>query len=252
MRIFTVSDIHIDFKENRRWLYGLSRKDYKDDILILAGDITNRTLTFIRALIALKNRFKEVLYVPGNHDLWVSRKTGRDSIDNFNLIKTIARNCGVIMEPLHLDKLSIVPLFGWYDYSFGKPSAQLYDIWMDFSACKWPEGQDEVSITRYFTEMNESFLNVKNEYVISFSHFVPRIDLMPPFIPGDKRIVYPVLGTNLLEEQIRRLMPDIHVYGHSHVNIKRKIDNIVYINNAYGYPSETRISMKKLIKIHEF
>lgn len=251
MRIFAVSDIHIDFKENRKWLYGLSKKDFKDDILILAGDITDKTLSFIRAFIALKSRFKEVLYVPGNHDLWTNIKIGRNSLDNFDLIKTIARNCGILMEPLHLDTLSIVPLLGWYDYSFGSPSEQLYNIWMDYSACKWPEGYNEATVTQHFLLMNESSLNVKNDFVISFSHFLPRIDLMPVYIPKEKRIVYPVLGTNLLEQQIRRLKPDMHIYGHSHVNVKTKIDDIVYINNAYGYPSESMISAKRILKIYE-
>lgn len=37
VRVFTVSDIHIDYDENRRWLHSLSQSDYQADVLILAG-----------------------------------------------------------------------------------------------------------------------------------------------------------------------------------------------------------------------
>ncbi|MFH0975228.1 MAG: metallophosphoesterase [Spirochaetota bacterium] len=252
MRVFAVSDVHIDYAENRQWLFGLSKTDYKNDILILAGDITNNIPVIIKAFVSLKNCFKEVLYIPGNHDLWVSRRNNiRNSIDNFHLIKTVASNCGVRMEPAHFKTLSIIPLFGWYDYSFGEPSEKIFDIWIDYTACQWPEGYDEISVTRYFIAMNEPYLNLKNDFIISFSHFVPRIDVMPSFIPENKKILYPVLGTVLLEKQIRQISPNIHIYGHSHVNTRAHFNNTEYINNAYGYPSETMITAKRLLKIYE-
>ena len=87
--------------------------------------------------------------------------------------------------------------------------------------------------------------------VITYSHFLPRIDLMPEFIPSSQRILYPVLGSVQLERQLRKLNPEIHVYGHTHVNRQVKIDGVLYINNAFGYPNETRITSKQLICIHE-
>jgi hypothetical protein len=126
LRVFAISDIHIDYNENKKWLYDLSRSDYIEDILILAGDITSKMSSIIKAFVALKKRFKEVLFIPGNHDLWINRKNNtRNSLDNFFLIKTIAGNCGIRMEPAHFGPLSIIPLYGWYDYSFGKPSEKI-------------------------------------------------------------------------------------------------------------------------------
>ncbi len=252
MRVFAVSDVHIDYIENRKWLFGISGNDFKDDILILAGDITNNISVTIKALVYLKKCFREVLFIPGNHDIWVNHSNNnRNSIDNFELLKKISANCGIKMEPFHFNGLSIVPLLGWYDYSFGQPSRKIYDIWIDYAACEWPAGYNEKSITDHFISLNEPFLNVKNDFIISFSHFVPRIDVMPSFIPIHKRILYPVLGTDLLEKQIRRLGSKIHIYGHSHVNTRGFIGNIEYINNAYGYPSETIITAKKLLKIYD-
>ena len=82
--------------------------------------------------------------------------------------------------------------------------------------------------------------------VISYSHFVPRIDLMPNRIPLERRNIYPVLGSVHLGSQVAKLKPDLHIYGHSHVNQSMVLDGIHYVNNAFGYPSELRITSKQL------
>lgn len=251
MRVFTISDIHINYEENRLWLYNLSQSDYKDDILILAGDVTHKMSSLKEAFEELNKRFLIVLYVPGNHELWIHRDNGINSLEKFHLIKEIAKDSGIHMESAHFGSLSIVPLFGWYDYSFGQPSNELLDKWVDYSACKWPDDFGEVKITRFFASMNEATLNIRNQFIISFSHFMPRIDLMPYYIPSNKRILYPVLGTSLLEQQIRKLGSHIHIYGHSHVNMLVYKDNTKYINNALGYPYETRITAKRLLCIYQ-
>lgn len=252
MRVFAVSDIHVDFEENLRWLQNLSRADYTEDLLILAGDVTDSPVLFEKAMQDLRERFQEVLFTPGNHDLWVNRSPiVPNSLEKFCLIRKIATNSGILMEPLHQGPLSIVPLYGWYDYSLAEPTLETFESWVDFIACKWPEGFDEKRITQHFTAMNEPFLNNTNQFVISFSHFLPRIDLMPSFIPANKQNIYPVLGTTLLETQIRRLGSGIHVYGHSHVNTHSVKDNILYINNAFGYPYETMITAKQIKCVYE-
>jgi predicted phosphodiesterase len=252
MRVFTVSDIHVDFDANARWIAGLSTQDYRDDFLILAGDVSASLRLLEVCLIALADRFRKVFYVPGNHELWVTcddKKT--TSLDKFAEVYTLMENCGVLGTAWHDRKLSIVPLLGWYDYSFGEPCNELNEMWMDFRNCRWPQPMGMREVTSHFVAMNEPLFRPENNTVISFSHFLPRIDIMPHYIPERHRIVYPVLGTNSLEQQIRQIRSDIHVYGHSHVNRQIKIDGITYINNAFGYPAETRIAAKRLLCIYQ-
>lgn len=251
MRVFAVSDIHADFEENFKWLNTLSLSDFREDILILAGDISGNILIIEKVFKELKKRFAEVFFVPGNHDLWVHRRDGIDSLKKLDLIYRTAENYGIRMQAATLGYLSIIPLLGWYDYTFGMPSEELFGTWMDYSACIWPELCDEKSITAYFTGLNEKYFGIKNSFIISFSHFLPRIDIMPTFIPEAKRKLYPVLGSSLIEDQIRKLKPNIHVYGHSHVNVCVKKDSVLYINNAFGYPYEYGITEKKLKCIFE-
>ena len=249
LRVFAISDIHVDFEENLNWVVNLSANDYRNDLLILAGDVTDSISMLANVFERLQKCFLKVLYVPGNHDLWVVRDEKLNSLDKFYLIKQIAEECGISTGAAHFGPLSIVPLYGWYDYSFGLPSEDLRYQWMDYFSCKWPSSDGEESITRFFVALNQDVLDIRNQIIISFSHFLPRIDIMPDFIPPGGRMIYPVLGTSILEEQIRRLRPHIHYYGHSHFNIRVNRDDITYINNAFGYPNETRITSKELICI---
>jgi len=251
LRIFCISDIHVEYEINRRWLNNLSQHDYKNDLLILAGDITNNLMLLEKILGEIRNRFLEVCFVPGNHELWVQRDKSINSLEKLSLIQQISSNSGVLMEPFENHYFYIVPLFGWYDYSFGPPSDEILTTWMDYWACEWPANFDQKSIAKYFLDKNETYFKKTNKYIISFSHFLPRIDLMPFFIPPNKRYLYPVLGSFLLEEQIRKLGSSIHIYGHSHVNRRVYKDNVLYINNAFGYPHETMIARKELICVME-
>ena len=103
----------------------------------------------------------------------------------------------------------------------------------------------------HFAAYNEKQVSLVGDKVITYSHFLPRIDLMPDFIPCAGKLLYPILGSAQLDRQLRNLNAQIHVYGHSHVNRQVKIDGVSYINNAFGSPSETRITSKRLMCIHE-
>ncbi len=250
MRVFAISDLHADYQVNRDWIDALSRHDYRDDVLILAGDVADRIGTLGRCLEALAIRFRHVLFVPGNHDLWVDDDDG-DSLAKFAQVARQATDSGASMAPLHLGGLSIVPLLSWYDYSFGEPCARLKAAWRDFRSCRWPEGWQAPDISRHFLDLNEAALTIRNDKVITFSHFLPRPDVMPHGMPPQRKLVFPVLGATALDAQIRRIMPHMHVYGHSHINRHVHIAGITYVNNAFGYPKETHIAAKQLVCIDE-
>lgn len=247
MRVFALSDIHVDYDSNARWVASLSRSDYQQDVLILAGDVSDSAERFEQCIDAFSRRFRKVFFVPGNHDLWVARDPeAMNSLDKFEKVKAAIEACGASMEAEVIDGVAIVPLLGWYDYSFGAPGPELSETWMDFRACRWPQGWTASEISEHFIGRNDVRNIGKGGITISFSHFLPRIDLMPDFIPLAMRKIYPVLGSNRLERLIREIRPDIHVYGHSHVNRDVVIDGVNYINNAFAYPYEERIAAKAL------
>ncbi|RZL04106.1 MAG: metallophosphoesterase [Rubrivivax sp.] len=252
MRVFAVSDIHVDYDVNARWVQSLSLADYRDDVLILAGDVSDSAEVLAFTVQSLARRFKKLLFVPGNHDLWVLRhQQSLDSLEKFELVRRLVNEAGGLMTPWSCDEVAIVPLFAWYDFSFGQPGLALRESWVDFRACRWPAGFTEAEVTRHFLALNQSSLSVRHDKVITFSHFLPRIDVMPHYIPEPFRALYPVLGSSALDGQVRALNPLMHVYGHSHVNRSVVMDGLRYVNNAFGYPGETRIAGKRLQCIFE-
>jgi predicted phosphodiesterase len=116
VRVFALSDIHVDYEVNEKWVGALSTSDYKDDVLILAGDISDSTVRLAACLRQLASRFRRVMFVPGNHELWVIRdRDCADSWSKFYRIKQLAADCGVSMDVFVTPTLVIVPLLSWYD-----------------------------------------------------------------------------------------------------------------------------------------
>jgi predicted phosphodiesterase len=252
MRVFATSDIHVDYDVNARWIRDLSAADYRDDVLILAGDVTDVLTQLEWSLRTLAKKFRKVQFVPGNHDLWVVRHGDeRSSLQKFDDVRAAVEASGASMEPFREGAVSIIPLLSWYDYSFGEPSAELRSVWMDYLACRWPAGSTEAQVAAHFAAFNDRHASDAGDLVITYSHFLPRIDVMPGHMPGRVRFLDPILGSSLLDGQVRKLNARMHVYGHSHINRRVEIEGVTYINNAFGYPHEVAIASKRLLCIHE-
>ncbi len=192
-----------------------------------------------------------VVLVPGNRVCCLRRDgSERTSFDKFVEVNATAAACGASVHPFSRDGVTIVPLLTWYDYSFGEPSEELKSVWMDFRACRWPAGFSERDVAAYFSALNAVHVDAGSDTVITYSHFVPRLDLMPDHIPQRQRYLYPVLGASRLDAELRRLRPQMHVYGHSHINRRVVIDGVCYINNAFGYPHEHQTTAKRLLCVH--
>lgn len=251
-RVFALSDMHVDYDVNAKWVEEVSSLDYRDDILILAGDITHRLSKLASCLNAFVSRFAQVLFVPGNHELWVLGEAAeRTSLQKFDDVMATVEDCGASMRPYWKNNALIAPLLGWYDYSFGQPSEELYNMWTDYHACRWPENFGPEDAAAYFTQLNRKMSAGGATKIITFSHFLPRIDLIPSFVSSRHRLLDPVLGSTRLEQQLRQLNSQLHVYGHSHINRHVCIDGVTYVNNAFGYPGEERITARRLLCIDE-
>jgi hypothetical protein len=164
-------------------------------VLILAGDVADTLRLFDWCLRTLARRFRKVLFVPGNHDLWVVRDgRSKTSLRKFDEVSAIVEANGASMRPFRARGVAIIPPLGWYDYSFGEPTDELKSIWMDYHACRWPPGFLEGAIAAHFAALNERDINSTGNKVITFSHFLPWIDVMPSFIPSAKCLLYQCLA----------------------------------------------------------
>jgi predicted phosphodiesterase len=231
MRIFAISDLHADFRENRRLLERIPAGEHRGDALIVAGDVADNLTLVTDVLGELRQRFAEVFFVPGNHELWVRGET-RDSVEKFHAVLAACRAAGVRTAPARAGDAWVVPLFSWYDASFdvaGDADADSLEAWSDRYFCRFPEGAGRVD--RFFAAMNEPSLREYDAPVVSFSHFVPRPELVPAVRWLRFKGLPLVAGSVEIEAQLRRISARVHVFGHTHIPGDQVIDGVRYVEN---------------------
>ena len=251
MRLFATSDLHTDYKENFRWLQQISDSDYRNDALIVAGDISDRFEIIRDTLQLLRSKFKRLLFTPGNHELWV-RSEDYDSIEKLRRVLQLCAELNVATSPVRFKDFWVVPLFSWYDGVFD-PALQnertARQAWADFHFCTWPAAA--MPLPDYFLGLNKPHLRSYDAPVITFSHFLPRADLLPPkeYLRIDWLDSVSVCAA--LDAQIRQLGSTLHVCGHTHTRVDHVIDGVRYVQNAVRYPKE-RTTPSDPIKLISF
>jgi hypothetical protein len=78
----------------------------------------------------------------------------------------------------------------------------------------------------------------KGDTVVSLSHFLPRQELCPEKRFLLEPLLTKVVGSDILEEQVRRLMPHLHLFGHTHIPMDLDIEGIRYLQWPLGYSRE--------------
>lgn len=133
---------------------------------------------------------------------------------------------------------------------------------MDIYNCHWPDRLDPDcgAIADYFLSLNnEAVTRSYDAPLLSFSHFLPRKELIfddlevaarfcqkgavIPSYPKDPAPTFNftrVAGCGKLDEQIRQLGAVVHVYGHQHHQRNRSIAGVTYVSNCLGYARERR------------
>lgn len=243
MRIFAVSDLHADFRENRAALESAGLSGHREDVLIVAGDIADGEAVLRDTLEWLAGRFAEVFFVPGNHELWV-RGEGRDSMEKFHAVLRLCDQVGVRTQPACVGRTWIVPLFSWYHPDFdvrGEGVEAELEAWSDRYFCRWPA--DIGRVDQAFLRMNEPWVREYDAPAITFSHFVPRPDLMPSVHSLYFKGLALVAGSMGIEEQIRRIRPRVHVFGHTHIPADTVIEGVRYVQNDYRRTSRDPLKL---------
>jgi hypothetical protein len=108
VKVFSMSDIHADTKANSDYLSKLEKPEVNCfSVFICNGDLCTDILNLRKSFRILKDRYDEVCFVPGNHELW--RRGSEDkgsirkgnisyapnSIIKFNEVISCAKGCGI-------------------------------------------------------------------------------------------------------------------------------------------------------------
>ena len=85
------------------------------DLVIVAGDISHQISTFQETISILRNYYQcQVLFVPGNHEAWLSSSSSSSSsssdtaipvvtsFDKLQQIYDVCRTMGVMVDPVYI------------------------------------------------------------------------------------------------------------------------------------------------------
>jgi hypothetical protein len=130
--LLAVSDLHVDFEENRS-VVDLLRPRSERDWLIVAGDVAHSLTDFAWALTTLRERFERVIWTPGNHELFAVPRGEAGVLcgeRRYTHLIECCRRLGVATPEDDFlvwegagGPILIAPLFVLYDYTFGRSLA---------------------------------------------------------------------------------------------------------------------------------
>jgi len=250
------------------------------DALIVAGDVSDDLEVLERTLAELRSRFAHVFFCPGNHELWSETAASRrahppaaNSLEKLDRLLQLCARLGVHTGPLRVGAgpgatpVLVVPLLSWHEEAFDTepalstlevPRAQL--VMKDFVACKWPPGLPAQDVARVLDARNEAewqragcdvaamvrAARGAGEPVVSFSHFLPRLELCP-----EKRFLFfpnlvKAVGSRWLGARVAALAPDLHVFGHTHFGCDATLDGVRYVQASLSYPQEREQRMSTI------
>jgi len=244
-RVFAISDIHLDHSQRQHlWLSQIDPTKFKEDVIIVAGNLAIKMPSIMAGLALLKSKFRRVFYTVGNDEM---RIVGHDFPDSIAKMQAIFAACDAVevdVCPAAVsEELFIVPLLSWYNAEFDwtdpRPDPELN---VD-SMCRWPIDSNE-QVWKYMMKMNEQYAQEElQEYsehktIMTFSHFLPRRDLPFHHMTDMGMKAAKFLGCEAIEYQLRVIRSKLHVYGHSHFLHAEEHDGILYVQQPLGYPQE--------------
>jgi predicted phosphodiesterase len=255
MKLFAISDIHVGYKENLLAIGELP--EHPEDWLVLCGDVGD-TLEQVELAFRLLNRkFAQLIWVPGNHELWtVPRKTGLSGLARYNRLVALCREHGVLTpeDPFPLWQGEggphlLAPLFVLYDYSF-RPD----EIPID-EAVAWAR-ESEVLCTDEALLQTDPYPSVREWCAARVEASEKRLDkaladsphptvLIAHFPLRQEHAILPRIprfmvwcGTRRTEDWHLRFRARVVISGHIHIPCTRYADGVRFEEVSLGYPDQ--------------
>lgn len=275
--VYAISDVHIERAANVDWLKDLPEEPegtllVAGDLGILLKDMREALQIFKQKYRHVFYCFgnHEAWVANSKADDAAGMGHYENSLEKLRLLKQICQALGVRTGAGLADGVWVVPIVSWYHTSFDEEpdlqpppgQALLRDpnpparCASDFDLCRWPGGLENGSedLAKALDAQNRTWgtdplpAELKAEAalppgqrkhpILTFSHFLPRAELLP-----EKRFLFQpnlskVVGSRWLRRRVEGLRPDLHVFGHSHFPWDMTLDGIRYRSWPLGTPDE--------------
>jgi 3',5'-cyclic AMP phosphodiesterase CpdA len=254
--LLAVSDLHVSYKENREVVEAL-RPRTPDDWLLVAGDVGERLQDIGWALTRLRERFAEVVWVPGNHELWTlpDDPVQLRGVARYEALVELCRRLDVITPEDHYrtwtgpgGPVTVAPLFLGYDYTW---LPEGYTTKADGLAYAHSTGvvcTDEYMLHPDPYPTRDEWCRARvAETERRLKECDPAAPLVLvnhyPLVREPTRILrYPEFaqwcGTDLTADWHTRFPTAAMVYGHLHIPRSTVYDGVPFEEVSLGYPRE--------------
>jgi 3',5'-cyclic AMP phosphodiesterase CpdA len=254
--LLAVSDLHVSYPENRAYVQTL-RPRSDADWLLVAGDVCERIADLAEVLGLLAGRFAQVVWVPGNHELW-SSSSGEDAlrgVARYQRLVEICRELGVLTpeDPFPLwpgpdGPVRIAPLFLLYDYTFFPPGTRTKEEGLAYAYRTGVVCNDEFRLHPDPYPQREDWCRDRvalslrrleacdpTEPLVLVNHY--------PLVREPTRVLrYPEFaqwcGTQATADWHLRFPVAAMVYGHLHIPRTTWHDGVRFEEVSLGYPRE--------------
>jgi 3',5'-cyclic AMP phosphodiesterase CpdA len=252
--LWAIGDLHVGFAQNREAVSAMP--EHPDDWLIVAGDAGDTPAQVDFVLRTLTPRFRQLVWVPGNHDLWTPRDhpVRQRGVAHYDRLVGLCRRYGVLTPedpypvwPGDGPRRAIVPLFLLYDYSFAPDEIGAAGA-VAWAREKGLRSADEDLLDPHPYESRAAWCHARvqaarerldalppDARLILVNHFPLRADLASlPRIPRFRIWC----GTRLTEDWHQRYNVETVIYGHLHLRSSRTIDGVRFEEVSLGYPRQ--------------
>ncbi|KAK3215522.1 hypothetical protein GRF29_8g259813 [Pseudopithomyces chartarum] len=258
-RLWAISDLHLSYRGNREALELLEPRP--NDGLIVCGDVGETTEHLRQCFMAATQCFKQVWWVPGNHELFTlitkANKTKARGEAKYMECVEVAREFGVLTPEDDFvtwegegGPVVIAPIFTLYDYSFRPPHVPLE------AALEWAREENiyatdesvlhndpyesriewcNALVKRAEAKLSAAVMENLGKRLVIINHWPLRQDLVNiPLVP--RFILW--CGTKQTEDWHLKYNAKVVVSGHLHVRRTDWKDDTRFEEVSLGYPKQ--------------
>jgi predicted phosphodiesterase len=256
MNIRIMSDLHNEFHRDLGNNFEIeSLPQDSETTLILAGDIEVGYKNIIKFLTPLKQRFKHVIYIFGNHEfygdqMWYVKQQVINNFKNTNI--HILDNTSIEIEDVNFIGSTL-----WTDLKDPIHEYTSSINMNDFKKIKYSR-QGDFSGSRFNTSIWQSLHSTSIAFIkkelekaqrsIVVSHHLPSFSSVSPIYLND-----PLNGgyASELSPMILKYQPEFWIHGHTHTSMDYHIGTTNILCNPAGYVQSlnTEFSQSKIIII---